>query len=61
MGKTMASGSTQDKGHSFSQYGLTFYFFLKPNKWLQKEPPTVSGLDGENTSHSQNQSDCRIC
>ena len=23
--------------------------------------PAVSGPDGENTDHSQNQSDCRIC
>ena len=34
----------QDRGYSFSQYGPTlagewhFYFFLKPNKWLRKEP-----------------------
>ena len=24
-------------------------------------PPAVSGPDGRNTAHSQNQSDCRIC
>ena len=24
-------------------------------------PPAVSGPDGENTAHSRNQSDCRIC
>ena len=38
-----------------------FTFFLKPNKWLRKEPPAVSGPDGENTARSRNQSDCRIC
>ena len=38
-----------------------FIFFLKPNQWLRKEPPAVSGPDGENTAHSRNQSYCRIC
>ena len=42
--KAVGLSRTQDTGHSFSQYGPTlageqhFYSFLKPNKWLQKEP-----------------------
>ena len=42
--KAVGLSRTQDTGHSFSQYGPTlageqhFYSFLKPNKWLRKEP-----------------------
>ena len=42
--KAVGLSRTQDTGHSFSQYRPTlageqhFYSFLKPNKWLRKEP-----------------------
>ena len=36
-------------------------FFLKPNKWLVEKNLTPAWPDGENTAHSRNQSDCRIC
>ena len=35
--------------------------FQENFKTFFQVPPAVSGLDGENTDHSQNQSDCRIC
>ena len=38
-----------------------FGIFLKPNKWLRKKPPAVSGPDGENTARSRNQLDFRSC
>ena len=35
--------------------------FQENFKTFFQVPPTVSGPHGENTDHSQNQSDCRIC
>ena len=35
--------------------------FLENFKTFFQVLPAVSGPDGENTDHSQNQSDCRIC
>ena len=35
--------------------------FRENFKTFFQVPPAVSGPDGENTDHSQNQSDCRIC